>query len=74
MTLEKAEPAAVLGPWPPPGPDTYREVAARLLELSANATSTAAKRQFALLAALYEKLATQSALNANSYHPGAPGD
>jgi len=48
---------------------THAEVAARLLDLAAAASSPAAREQFTLLAALYEKLASSSQRLSEVYLP-----
>jgi hypothetical protein len=48
---------------------THAEVAAKLLDLAAAASSPAAREQFTLLAALYEKLACSSQRLSEVYLP-----
>ncbi len=52
-----------------PDGHTHAEVAAKLLDLAAAASSPAAREQFALLAALYEKLASSSQRLSEAYLP-----
>ena len=52
-----------------PDSKTHAEVAAKLLDLAAVASSPAAREQFTLLAALYEKLASRSQRLSEVYLP-----
>jgi hypothetical protein len=53
----------------PPDSNTHAEVAAQLLALAAGASSPAAREQFTLLAALYERLASSSQRLSDAYLP-----
>jgi hypothetical protein len=58
-----------LNPLPTSTPVAYSEVAAHLRNLASQVKSPEARVQFAALAALYEKLATQSARLGDVYLP-----
>ena len=53
----------------PSDPNTHAEVAAKLLDLAAGASSPAAREQFTLLAALYERLASSAQRLSDAYLP-----
>ena len=55
--------------WSAPGSTAYSDVAAKLRDLAARASSDDVRRQFAQLAALYEELACKSAQLADTYLP-----